>query len=1067
MSVSFTKKTLLSMCNVLGIRVAPNVNKTELHKLIKEHEETKNVKIIESGKKIKYIYHTADIHIRILDRHTEYREVFETLYTNLKSQEDLYESVLVICGDIFHSRDKLVPECIKLFDDFIEKLTSIIDVVLILGNHDTFTHNDRLDTISGIVDIKNYKNFHFLKTSGVYKYNNIDFVVSSLVDNVFIRHVEIHTSPCSTSVALYHGAVAGSKIDSSFSLTDSLFSVGDFKGFDLVLLGDIHLRQYLTPNIAYPGSLIQQNFKEELDHGILKWNVETKESMFIKINNNYGYVTVDIEKIQDTFFPKKSRIKLIHSYNKEFDIEKIKSELNHKTTIISLTKEIKTDQLCTTPNVQLKVNVKVTEYSIFEKLIENFDKNTKEELSMIHNNYSNDYALQQDECLNSLSWKIKELEFMNVFIYGNDHINKIIFDKKMSVIGILESNASGKSSIFNIIMYILFGNSYMKSKNYSNRNIINKSSKIFYIKMTIEDENGILYIIEKNGKNKTRNTETGIEETVIFKKIENKITTNLTDSNKINTVSIIHKTLGLSSKDVFILTNVLSNVQYVSLLNMTASDISDTFSKLFNLQKYNEIYSIVLKKCKEFSDNIKHLEGQIKSLESNKTDLKELKHKKHETSCNILVYIEHINRIDKLLEELLQEEIDLGKVVVLQEPREILGFEEKIIECTKKLNEINLESLKSKVDTISKTITNLHMKKINIKKCITNSEYQKIKKSEQFSIKDFITDLISYNNTNRYTENVSIPKDLYDDILELLNELDKEEYLSNAIKIKEYETINADILFNESLKNEINSCNIELTKLNIYINEYELLENTIIKLKEHKSKLELFNTNKDNIVLKNKIISSRLFQTDKKEYWTKMLGEFHINIGKFDSLIDSNIETTNKISKIKEELETLLEKYEIYKIYKNIMCDKNLPKMVLVSTIKKIEIDANIMIYKLIGLYILFNTEKDDGKWEITIKKNNMILGIEHVSGFERLVINIGLKIALDKYQHNSSINFFAIDECLDCVSDDNYHKVDDIFKLLKDNYHNVLIISHNENLKNKVDSRIKIKTDFVCSKIA
>ena len=57
--------------------------------------------------------------------------------------------------------------------------------------------------------------------------------------------------------------------DFGFILPNSDIDKDIFDGFDMVLLGDIHKRQYLNDEktIAYPGSLIQQNFGEDFGKG--------------------------------------------------------------------------------------------------------------------------------------------------------------------------------------------------------------------------------------------------------------------------------------------------------------------------------------------------------------------------------------------------------------------------------------------------------------------------------------------------------------------------------------------------------------------------------------------------------------------------------------------------------------------------------------------------------------------------------------------------------------------------------------------------------------------------------
>ena len=59
--------------------------------------------------------------------------------------------------------------------------------------------------------------------------------------------------------------------------------------------GDIHKFQYLNKDktMAYAGSLIQQNHGETIQgHGFIKWNLQTKDSQFFEVKNNYSFHTI-------------------------------------------------------------------------------------------------------------------------------------------------------------------------------------------------------------------------------------------------------------------------------------------------------------------------------------------------------------------------------------------------------------------------------------------------------------------------------------------------------------------------------------------------------------------------------------------------------------------------------------------------------------------------------------------------------------------------------------------------------------------------------------------------------
>jgi len=47
------------------------------------------------------IAHISDIHIRLKDRHDEYKEVFDRLYKELKTQKP---DRILLTGDIVHSK---------------------------------------------------------------------------------------------------------------------------------------------------------------------------------------------------------------------------------------------------------------------------------------------------------------------------------------------------------------------------------------------------------------------------------------------------------------------------------------------------------------------------------------------------------------------------------------------------------------------------------------------------------------------------------------------------------------------------------------------------------------------------------------------------------------------------------------------------------------------------------------------------------------------------------------------------------------------------------------------------
>ena len=226
-------------------------------------------KIKSSIKQIDKIYHVSDIHIRTLKRHKEYKTVFKNLfeYINTSATEN---SVAVVTGDIVHSKLDMSPELIQMLIEFFKGFT--IPTIVILGNHDMNLNNlYRLDAISPILDGFVDSNIIFIKDNEVFEYGGITWnhMAVDIAPNEYIRGTDIDAP---YKIALHHGAVDTATTDIGYTISNKHVTTENFEGHDLVLLGDIHKpAQFLNDKktIGYPGSLIQQNHGEALEHGIL------------------------------------------------------------------------------------------------------------------------------------------------------------------------------------------------------------------------------------------------------------------------------------------------------------------------------------------------------------------------------------------------------------------------------------------------------------------------------------------------------------------------------------------------------------------------------------------------------------------------------------------------------------------------------------------------------------------------------------------------------------------------------------------------------------------------------
>jgi DNA repair exonuclease SbcCD nuclease subunit len=261
----------------------------------------KNLKKINIGiEKIGKIYHIADVHIRNLKRHSEYRDVFSQLYGYILSTM-AENDIIVVAGDIVHAKTDMSPEVVDLTQEFFTRLSDLLPTIVIPGNHDANLSNpNRMDALQPVINALKLPRLHYLRDTGVWKVGNCLFTHQSVFDDSPGFPPPLDVTNCDFKIALFHGPVDKIVTEHGFVIENKKINVSNFDGYDLVLLGDIHKpnNAVLDNNhIMYPGSLIMQNHAESLypEHGILVWDMNTLTSKFVSIPNEYGYVTVDIE----------------------------------------------------------------------------------------------------------------------------------------------------------------------------------------------------------------------------------------------------------------------------------------------------------------------------------------------------------------------------------------------------------------------------------------------------------------------------------------------------------------------------------------------------------------------------------------------------------------------------------------------------------------------------------------------------------------------------------------------------------------------------------------------------
>lgn len=811
------------------------------------------------NKLVKYdkIYHISDIHIRNTEEHIKiYSHVFENLYKYLLDVKS-EKSLIVITGDILHNKDKLTTISETLCVDFLEKLSSLMTTIIIPGNHDfNEKANTKEDSLSTILYKRPFNNLYYLKYSGVYKFNNILFGFSSLIDNKFVKALDI--SDDGIKIGLYHGAVANSKNSQGFEFSKN--SITNFDDYDFVLLGDIHYYQYLNEEktIAYASSLISQNFSEtDLYHGVLVWDLKNKSSSYKIIHNDYRYEELDIKNNKILYQNKQTTVENLElSPNGKLRINIMNTEQDfYNKTVFNIKAKypninIVHNKILSKTQQQIDkttVNNKISLQSVVDNEIQKLPEESRKFIEKVLLKEIKSAIQTVDEKLN---WRLLSLEFSNMFSYGPNNVidfTKLTFDE---ITGLFGPNSIGKSSLIDILLFSLFDDysrNYQDKHKSQNSTIINTKEKTFTCKVSFCIDNTV-YFIEKEGLRlapKTEYTTGTFKPTKYdFYKMESDKKIQLNGQDRVQTLNRITKLIG-SYNDFCISSVCLQNNlrDKIDFFNMSPTEKKKFLNDRLNFDIFKNIEDKYKDLLKENKINIKHIEKteeyinynhnidtQIKQtsealiiFEQSKFDLdNQLKNNNDELS-QLYEKLKHVDDdIDSFLSDKKEINNDINVIQQKLDKYKDTNLDDKI----EQLHENNLKlSSKLKISNSKYNLEDLNKYKNNYTHFITTIE-SKINKL--YLIKNQKT----INSKNQKFEKQKLEK-----IIEIKSRIFSDSKLLSKNKFSENIIDSLKYIFNQTqihqIQNQINDTNLNISNLENNINSIMIsikyIENILIK----------------------------------------------------------------------------------------------------------------------------------------------------------------------------------------------------------------------------------------------
>lgn len=1040
---------------------------------------------------INKVYHLADLHIRNLQRHKEYRLIFKKFLKQVK-EDKIEDSIIYLAGDIAHAKTEMSPELIQEISWFLTECSKLRETVLITGNHDcNLNNNHRLDVLTPIVDNLNNPRIHYLRDTGVYNIHNLTFVVYSILDKKE-NWPSADTIEGENKICLFHGPVNKALTDIGYVVSSNSFTVDMFDGFDMVMMGDIHKRQTFGPgyeHIAYAGSMVQQNHGEMLEnHGYLIWDIPTRTFTEHHIHNDYGFLTVDVVEGKipqwvydevDTKLPKYPRLRLRFTSTEASDMKLRIAELKQlfKVAEVTVTRTDTIGQLKTNNKLNKNIVGNVKDETFQNQLIRDYlerqyllEDSELDKITDINKDLNS--RINQDELVENILWTPKTLEFSNMFSYGEG--NKVKFQDARGIIGVFAPNASGKSSLFDALSFCIFDKT---SRTTSSKNILNNQKDNFYCKFNFEID-GVDFFIERSAKWTRKQTNLKVD--VNFWKEDGGIITSLNGEQRRETNSNIERYLG--KFEDFVLTALSLQGNNALFIDKSQSERKEILSQFIGVDIFDKIYQLasdenrdnatLIRKFKsdDFTSKLAEIETKLKTdkseyklLEITQNSVKEQEESLNKKIISLNEKIVKLNSdsgvsVDELesrLETLKEKHAEvLNQKGSLQE--RILQREELQLTIEQLLDAYNEDEIKEGIDKLNKTTETLRTTQSNIEKV-------KIRLDSLYERRDHL-------NSHKYNEECEVCMENSQSIREQKDKVNTDIKEGDGLIVQFNQTIltlSAEIdslkLYKENwdklqeLKDKENKIDRELSQLHNQLSTRETEEVRLDgQITQHTQLIEEYYKNEEQIKknkeIRDEISIVRTNLNNSKDELKILNGQILKLNGQISALQNQKETIESRINEVKD----LEEQSKLFDYYLNALGKDGVSYELIEKSLPMIEGEVNNILSQIVEFGMQLEIDGKNINAYLVYGDNKWSL--EMCSGMERFISGLAIRVALINVCNLPRPNFLVIDEGFGTLDSENLQSLFMLFTYLKTQFDFVMIISHIDSMRDVVDGLLEIK---------
>lgn len=1033
------------------------------------------------------IAHIADIHIRGLQRHDEYRMVFRAFFEDLATRG---VDVIFVGGDIFHTKTSgITPEYIDFMRWWFTGMTAVAPVYMILGNHDgNLVNATRQDAVSPIVSALGNERIHLYKQSGVYEFaRGWNWCVFSLFDKESWKSVAPVDGK--VNIACYHGPVKSCITETEWIVEDGI-SVDFFEKYSVALLGDIHRFQYLgyrngNPWIAYPGTPVCQNFAEgNYPHGYLLWDIADDGSVnsveHISLPQPYPFVTIDwkgdveIFKREAAVLPDGARFRIRSDvWMSQEEIRAVSDTLKFKKSaceVVFKSEQTKKNDVFSAGGLEM-VRDDLRNPEVQMILLRDFYRDhqvTPEEWDKISELVTKylQIATAGEDASRGVKWTVNSMEFDNLFTYGKGNV--INFDKLSGIVGILGPNKCGKSSIVGTLMYGLFNASDRGS--IKNLYIVNERKGYGEVKLSLT-VNGTQYkITRETSKSDTKRGDTIAATSLDLVRVNPDGTeTSLNGEARPDTEKVIRKLIG--THDDFLLTSMSTQGDLTRFINEGSSFRKLILTKFLDLDIFERMYVHANKAANAAS-------VALKSMPARDWDFERTKLTEKIAKCD-----EFLARVNAKLGSLRQELHDVSVKVALHQ--NVTPVSQEVIErCKIRIGHLEhyrsehyttvqkyegeISAYTSELEKVKEELAQYDIKSLEVqresglalKQALATLEFQLAKERQTLEHINKSVKRLSMVPCGDQFPSCMFIKDSHTDREKLLTQKDTVSSLEKSVEDarkslavwESQDVINKIAQYNKKLALE-NRLSHDLSAARLKLSQAEgKLKETSAQLAAENEKL----ADMEDALKKNESLGL----IELRATMTALQGE----IEKFDRM---RMETATSKGKLESELiklgqqeaqwKKLTGELKIYEMIANAFSKKGIPTRIINSQLPAINAEIAQIMHGVVDYTVELVADEDSNAMEIYLNSGESRRIVELGSGMEKMFAALAIRVALQKITTLPKTDIFTIDEGFGVLDETNIEACNRFLTSLKKYFRLILVITHVDAVKDVTDNIIEI----------